>query len=190
MYFYAKMKTASDQILIQRLDRGDESALRELVDLYYHQLCVFSVQFTESLQESEDIVQELFVHLWEKHLYRGVANLKAYLFISVRNRSVAVARRKFGMESLDAVDADAYVDWEDGFSDEEIAARRARLEEALSRLSPKEYAVLMDIIVNDRTYRDVADDMDVSVNTVKIHVQRAMKKLRNGDLILLLILFN
>ncbi len=184
------MVTVHDEILILRLDRGDESALRELVDRYYHQLCVFSVQFTESLHESEDIVQELFVRLWEKHLYRGVTNLKAYLFISVRNMSLAAARSKFGVESLDSVDTDTYVDWEEGFSEDELAARRAKLRDALSRLSPKEYSVLMDIIVNDRSYQEVAEDMDVSVNTVKIHVQRAMKKLRNGDLLILLILFN
>ena len=184
------MKPASDQILISRLDRGDESALCQLVERYYHPLCVFSVQFTESLQESEDIVQELFVSLWEKHLYRGVNNLKAYLFIAVRNKSLAVARSKFGAESLDSIDLDAYAEWEEGFSEEEIAARRSQLKEALSRLSPNEYTVLMDIIVNDRKYQDVADDMEESVNTVKSYLHRAMKKLRSGDLLILLIFFN
>lgn len=184
------MATAPDEILIERLDRGDESALRELVDRYYQQLCIFSVQFTESVQESEDIVQELFVRLWEKHLYRGVSNLKAWLFISVRNISLSVARSKFGTESLDSAELNAYAEWEEGFTEDEIAARCSQLEEALRCLSPKEYAVLMEIIVNDRRYQDVADDMDVSVNTVKSHLQRAMKKLRGGNLLVYLILFN
>ena len=43
----------------------------------------------------------------------------------------------------------------------------------------------MQIIVNDRKYKDVAEDMNVSVNTVKIHLKRAMKKLRDTNLLLL-----
>ncbi|MDE6370685.1 MAG: LuxR C-terminal-related transcriptional regulator, partial [Duncaniella sp.] len=52
------------------------------------------------------------------------------------------------------------------------------------------YAVLMDIIVNDRRYQEVADDMDVSVNTVKSHLHRAMRKLRGDNILTILIIFN
>ena len=63
--------------------------------------------------------------------------------------------------------------------------RQHVLENSLKKLSPNEYEVLMQIIVNDRKYKDVAEDMNVSVNTVKIHLKRAMKKLRDTNLLLL-----
>lgn len=91
----AYSKTDRDNKLLDRLKNGDENALKEIVDIYYVPLCMYSVQFVESEQESEDIVQELFVRIWEKRLFEKITNLKMYLFISVRNTSVA-----FGEKSL------------------------------------------------------------------------------------------
>lgn len=176
-----------EQRLLERLRRGDEDALKEAVGLYYTSLCVYSVQFTEDEDESEDIVQELFVTMWEKKLFDNISNLKMYLFISVRNKSIAAARsHNMPLECLDELEHSSYADWEEGLTDEELARKRRKLELSLQKLSPNEYEVLMQIIVNDRKYKDVADDMNVSVNTVKIHLKRALKKLRDTNLLLLI----
>lgn len=78
---------------MERLKGGDENALKEIFDIYYEPLCIYSVQFTEQELESEDIVQDLFIRIWEKHLYKGINHLAMYLFFAVRNKSIAYAKR-------------------------------------------------------------------------------------------------
>ena len=53
----------ADDNILGRLE-NDEKAFKELVDAYYTPLCVYSVQFTDSLEVSEDLVQDFFVRFW------------------------------------------------------------------------------------------------------------------------------
>ena len=83
----------ADDNILGRLE-NDEKAFKELVDAYYTPLCVYSVQFTDSLEVSEDLVQDFFVRFWEKKLYRTVnGKLKQYLFNSIRNASIDYLRK-------------------------------------------------------------------------------------------------
>ena len=77
-----------DAMMFGRLKAGDEAAFKCLFEHYYVPLCLYSVQITESPEDSEDIVQDFFVRFWEKGFYRTVdTNLKSYLFNAVRNLS-------------------------------------------------------------------------------------------------------
>lgn len=185
----AYSKTDRDNKLLDRLKNGDENALKEIVDIYYVPLCMYSVQFVESEQESEDIVQELFVRIWEKRLFEKITNLKMYLFISVRNTSVAFVKNHYNREGIDDLDMESLCDWNDDFSEDLLSEKRRQLKELLKKLSPKEYEVLMKIIVNEKKYKEVAQEMEVSVNTVKMHLKRAMKKLRSEGLLLFIYFF-
>lgn len=185
----AYSKIDRDNKLLDRLKNGDENALKEIVDIYYAPLCMYSVQFTENEQESEDIVQELFVRIWEKRLFEKITNLKIYLFISVRNSSVAFVKNHYNREGIDDLEMETLYDWDDDFSEDVIADKRRQLTELLKKLSPKEYEVLMKIIVNEKKYKEVAQEMEVSVNTVKMHLKRAMKKLRSEGLLLFIYFF-
>ena len=57
--------------------------------------------------------------------------------------------------------------------------RMARLNEKLEDLPEKQREVLMKCFVEGQTYKDVADEMGISVNSVKTHISRGLKFLRN-----------
>jgi len=172
--------------LLQSLKEGKGEAFKDIFYAFYKRLCVYSVQFTESLQQSEDIVQELFINIWERKLYLSITNLRVYLFTAVRNRSAAAARRNVRSVSFDEIgEHDEDVEYSD-FTDEELLLKRHRLQVSLAKLPPKEYEVLTAIILNSKHYKEVADEMGISVNTVKTHLSRALKTLRRqGTLVLL-----
>lgn len=168
----------SEELLLARLKQGDNTALKEVFDTFYTALCVYSVQFTEDETESEDIVQDMFVRIWERRLYMNIHNLRTYLFLSVRNASIAAARRRFLRNDIEPLEELSYTSADEAYDDEAIADRHRRLVESLARLSPKEYTVLTEIIVNNKQYKQVAVEMNISVNTVKTHLRRAMQALR------------
>lgn len=178
-----------DNRLLDRLKGGDEGALKEIFDIYYEPLCIYSVQFTERQLESEDIVQDLFIDIWEKRLYQGISHLAMYLFYAVRNKSVAYARKQGLYEDIEDLEESSYATWEEGFSEDLIAEKRRKLHATLRQLSPKEYEVLTEIIIYDKRYKQVAEEMNISVNTVKTHLRRAMKALRKDGALLLIPFF-
>lgn len=183
------MTPDAEDHLLDRLREGDETALREIFDIFYTALCVYSVQFTEDESESEDIVQDLFVRLFERKLFHQIHHLRSYLFLAVRNESIAAARKRFLRPDIEPLEEQAYLAEEDPMDEEALLERRARLNESLRHLSPKEYAVLTEIILNNKQYKQVAAEMNVSVNTVKTHLRRAMQSLRKDRTLLLLPFF-
>jgi RNA polymerase sigma-70 factor (ECF subfamily) len=166
-------------MVLQRLRNGDERAFKTLFDVYYTPLCLYSLQITGSLQQSEDVVQDLFVAFWEKKIYNRInTSLEAYLFYSVRNSSLALARENALFAEFEEIEEEAETLLDDLYDEEELQQRFQRLHEALKKLSPQEYRVLTDIIIDGKAYKQVAADLNISLNTVKTHLARAMKLLR------------
>lgn len=60
----------------------------------------------------------------------------------------------------------------------------------IKKLPEQEYNVLVKIILEDKKYKEVAEELHISVNTVKTHLSRALKMLRRFNMIEILILFN
>lgn len=183
------MSRSLEDHLLDRLKSGDETALREVFDIFYTALCVYSVQFTDDESEAEDIVQDIFVRIYEHRLYMHIKQLRTYLYLSVRNESIAAARRRFLRHDIEPLEALAYMADDEPMDEASITARRDRLRESLSHLPPKEYAVLTEIILNNKQYKQVAAEMGVSVNTVKTHLRRAMQQLRKEKTLIFLPFF-
>ena len=75
----------------------------------------------------------------------------------------------------------------------EYDERYARVEEKLAQLPDKQREVFLKCVVEEKKYQEVADELDVSINTIKKHMSRALKFLRDelqGESILLFILSN
>ena len=60
----------------------------------------------------------------------------------------------------------------------------------LKKLPEQEYNVLVKIVLEDKKYKEVAEELHISVNTVKTHLSRALKMLRRFNMTEILILFN
>lgn len=167
-----------------------EKKLKELMNKYYSQLCVVSVQYTDSLEISEDIVQDVFVRFWEENKLLSVeTNPKAYLFRSIRNASIDYIRKNNYRVFTDIEEANLIS--EEEISEEELSLQYERLYRMIGQLSQQERAVLNAIVVENKRYKEVAEEMNISVNTVKTYFSRALRTLRKElPLSILLILLS
>ena len=68
--------------------------------------------------------------------------------------------------------------------------KRNQLLTELKNLPEEEYYVLVKIVLEDKKYKEVAEELHISVNTVKTHLSRALKMLSRFNMIEILILFN
>ena len=171
---YAKQ----DEELLKLFQTSPDRAFRQLFDAYYMQLCVYVVQLTDSFDMAEDVVQESLVYFWEKKYYKQVStNLRGYLFYAVRNAALLMLKKNklVSMEELSGMK----IDIPDEFSDkEEWAERERRLMEDLEKLPQQEVLAVKTVILENKKYKEAAAELQISVNTLKTHLSRALGKLR------------
>jgi len=148
----------------------------------------FAYVKTQDADSSEEMVQELFVTLWEKRETLRIANLRSYLFVSVKNRVIDFYRRDIPAQ-LDAV-PDLALPTEYPMFLEEL---EAALEEALAQLPEKTQQIFRLKKFEDKTTREIAERLAMPERTVEYHYTQAIRTLRaslSGFLTLLVWLFS
>ncbi|MDR1414877.1 MAG: RNA polymerase sigma-70 factor [Odoribacteraceae bacterium] len=179
------MLASDEDTIIRLLNDGDDGGLKELFHAYYRPLCVYAMHLLDSFEESEDVVQEVFTSFWERSRREAFSgSLRAYLFSSVRNNSLRRAREKarWAREQVDEADELFH------YSGDQQAREREDLDLALERLPGQCRSVFTMIVLDDMKYKEVAERLGISVNTVKTHFARALKQLRFSLRIILLLL--
>lgn len=155
------------------------ATIENLFRLNYRPLCMFALHYLQDADLVEDVVQECFTVLWEK-LEQGadVANRRAYLYMSVRNRCLDHLRRKgLPTESLKPYDTYGIIDDDDA---EERSVMEAKLWTAIDSLPEKCRQVFLMSKRDGLKYEEIAEELGLSVNTVRNQISKALNVLKNG----------
>jgi RNA polymerase sigma-70 factor (ECF subfamily) len=162
--------------------------LEELFRYNYRPLCLYALHYLGDSDMAEDVVQECFATLWEK-LEAGlaVANRRAYLYMTVRNRCLDQLRRK-GMqtESLKPYDTYGIIDDDDA---QERSQIEARLWTAIDSLPEKCREVFLMSKRDGLKYEEIATELGISENTVRNQISKALKVLKDGAIKIFMFFF-
>ena len=145
----------------------------------YRPLCLYAMHYLQDVDLSEDIVQESYAALWEK-LQEGadVFNRKSYLYMMVRNRCLDHLRKKgIPTESLKPYDTYGIIDDDDA---QERSHTEARLWTAIDSLPEKCREVFILSKRDGMKYEEIAEELGLSVNTVRNQISKALKVLKEG----------
>lgn len=184
---------ARPEISIDRFANWDDEAFRLLYKFYYKALVNFSMQIVISRDEAEDIVQSVFTILLERdYHFATLPSLEAFLYNSTRNSSLDNLRRKSVSEVYLNSLKEKYEEYNpsesDGVYSEEVYRR---LFYWIDQLPPKSREVFL-LYIKGMTNQEIADQLNISFETVKTHKRRSMaflrKHLGRQELILLFIL--
>lgn len=157
----------------------DNINIDDLFRLNYRPLCLYALHYLQDTDLAEDIVQECFTTLWEK-IGQGfpISNRRAYLYMAVRNRSLDHLRRKgLPTESLKPYDTYGIIEDDDA---EERSAMEARLWTAIDSLPEKCRQVFLMSKRDGLRYEEIAEELGLSVNTVRNQISKALKVLKDG----------
>ena len=161
---------------INRLNRNE---FEGLFDLYYKDLTGFVYGFVNDLEVARDLVHDIFLNLWKN---RSVLNpdrsVKSYLFTIARNSALNYLKHQRVIAINEWQVADEYENT-DG-DEEELEERLKRVRKRLEELPEKQRAVVLRCYVEGKMYKEVAAEFNISENTVKTHLMRGMKFLREG----------
>lgn len=164
---------------LARVRAGDERAFEAFFRVWYPRLADYAFRMLESRDAAEDVVQNLFVALWNRRdRWPEGGKMAGYLHRAVRNRSLNQLRsRKTARRWLERVDPDPVVApvAETVLEHEELTAL---LRTALDNLSPRCREVFVLSRDQGLTYPAIADTLGISVKTVETLMGRALKALR------------
>lgn len=165
--------------LIARCQQGDEQAFRELVDRYRHLVFALVARSSPERTRVEDLAQEVFLRIHRGLPYfRGEAKLTTWIFRIVVNllAQESAARHQSREVPLDPARPAHEPRADDRtLSDLEL---RDRLDKAMARLPPTYRVLVAGHYLEGVKYEDLAEALDMPLGTVKTHLHRAKKQLR------------
>jgi len=171
----------NEKSLARRLVAGDMAAFNEIYHLYFHPVYNNAVKITRDAAIAEDILQEVFITLWEKRpSIDPEKSLAGWLFVLCYNRSINILRRRL-RESLIYKQLPQPPE---SSHEEEIrfGVQWSILENAMSRLSPQRRRVFELCKLQGKTYEEAAMELHISKYTVKEYLSAALVSIKEYTL--------
>lgn len=170
------MKSTDDIFLLKLISKGNEAAFNVLFHRYYSALCRFAHVYVGERSISEEITLDVFTRLWELREEIIIStSVKAYLFQSVRNRSINYIRDHQHIVSIELVQLMDTYEIEDELEYNELS----RVVESAVCSLPNKCKEIYEKSRNDElTNKEIASLMNISVRTVDAHIVSALKKIR------------
>ena len=169
-------------------EQREETRFEDIYLSYFSKMKYFAKEYVISEEDAENIVQDVFVELWEnKEMLNMHMNLIAYLFTTIKNKCLNHLRHKLvvqetasklqeeytislrmNLDSLEAFDNNL-------FSDQDIEKIISR---ALDTLSEKCRTIFIMSKIEGKKQKERAQELNISINTIETQMGIAYKKLR------------
>lgn len=163
--------------LISEFRKGRLEAFEAIFHQLYSRLCAFSFKYVKKTELAEEIVGDSFIIVWERRQsFDNLQSLKSYLYTTVRNASLDHLKKKGELVVLDTDQPDSTLNKEYAIIEEET---HSMLYQALDSLPYKCRRVFEMSCLDGVKYQDIADEMQISLNTVKSQRARAIQLLKD-----------
>jgi RNA polymerase sigma-70 factor (family 1) len=166
-----------DKQAFKKISEGDERAFQLIYKRYSRRMLSFAGKVVKSPHVAEEIVQEVFIRLWEqREVLAEVKNPENYIFIVIRNKSFNYlraaaneqSRREQLWEALEQRASDFYTTLEAQESEQ-------LFEKILAKLSPQQRKIFRMSREEGFSHQQIADELLLSKKTIKKHVADALK---------------
>jgi RNA polymerase sigma-70 factor (ECF subfamily) len=168
-----------EKALLSEIAAGDERAFKKLFDLYKERFYAVALKMTRSDEVAEDIVQDVFMNIWNKReTLVDIDNPSSYFFTAVYRRIYhhyrRIAQEKKLLQVVPPVKESVNT------TDEIVLARESNrlIWQAISKLPPQQQRVFKLSKQEGLSREDVARQLQISPNTVRNHLADALKFIR------------
>ncbi|POY36279.1 hypothetical protein C3K47_11020 [Solitalea longa] len=167
-----------DSFILEQLFADEAKGFKSLFDNYYKPLCLQAFLMLNDEGEAQDIVQAFFVKLWQEKQYLQInTSLKSYLKSAIRNTCLNRIKQRKLFKEGELEEAYIVVD-ESAEKLLENKELQYQMDKALNTLPEQCRAVFTSVALDNKKYQEAADEMGISINTVKTQLKRAFLKMR------------
>jgi len=176
-----------ETLLWGELKDGDISALGKLYDQYIDMLFSYGMQLSNNKDHVMNCIHDLFIDLYKyRTKLAKTDNVKYYLFKSLKrkiykkvNTKLVLAKDNFTTDNTTKTGIYSKSYEEDIIASEQVSERSIKLAEAMNSLTERQREALFLRFNEDRPYEEIAELLNVSVQTSRTTIYRAIKSLRN-----------
>lgn len=166
----------SDENLILLIANDDEAAFCEIYDRYWKRLFSLATFKTNSREIAEEIVQELFVRLWERRETIKIIHVESYLFTALKYQLISHLRQVISQRTIvENSGNEASISTADFLTAETI---QSAIETGIYQLPEKTQAVFRLSRFEEKSHKEIALVLDLSEKSVEYHITQALKFLR------------
>jgi RNA polymerase sigma-70 factor (ECF subfamily) len=179
-------------ILWSNLQKGSMDALGDIYDIFIDDLFCYGMQFSNDKSRVMDSIHDVFLNLYKyRKTLANTDNVKYYLLRSVKNQILKKPKYNFSSLNDNLQHKGFSSSVETQIIEKEITNERAsKLSNAINLLSKGQRHGLFLRFTEERTYMEIADIMNVSVETSRTIIYRAIKVLRKNLAILTILIFH
>jgi RNA polymerase sigma-70 factor (ECF subfamily) len=170
----------TDKELITGLREGDEVVFEGIFKGYYERLCNYANTMINDMDEAEEMVQSMFLGLWEKHNDVEIhTSMKSYLYRAVHNNCLnRIKHYKVRQVHSEQIKHQADYTIENASQDLIGAELEQQIHLAISSMPPQCSKIFQLSRFENLTYAEIAEHMNLSVKTVDNQMGKALKLMR------------
>lgn len=165
----------------QGISQGNEQSLAALYKLFSKRLIHFARVVTRSGDVAEEVVEDVFVKLWSnRHTIMEIDNLTVYLYVAVKNRSlnsISQKARELIQAPFDDLDIEVGDMAADPYNLLVTSEMMQKMQQAVESLPPRCKMIFKLVREDGLKYKEVADILNISVNTIDVQMAIAIKKI-------------
>ena len=157
----------------------DHIAFESTFKKFYVPLCEFCYGIIGEKNISEDVVQDTFLYFWKnRDSIKINTSLKSYLYSSVRNGALNYIKKQ-ALERKHNPLIIEFIEELQNFNhyDEELKSIQ-KIKEVIEALPEQCRKIFLMSCIDGLKYKEIAEDLDISVNTVKTHISKAYRLIR------------
>jgi RNA polymerase sigma-70 factor (ECF subfamily) len=172
----------NDTILVEKLRKGDIESFDLLYDRYAGRLHYFGMKYLKSEEETEELVQTVFLKVWEYHKnLRKESSFKSYLFTIAYNDICKLFRKKYYHQKYvsDILNENPqpFVEIEKGVQCKSVLER---IQEIIEKLPERQKIIFRKSREEGKSSREIADEVGLSPGTVDNYISQSMKFIISG----------
>jgi len=164
----------SDEILIAHILKGESTSFKTLVERYQNLVFTIAFRITNNREEAEEVAQDVFMKIYHGlDSFKGDSKFSSWLYRIAYNTALTKIRnKKAGFQPLENHESGEVLNEAIGIFTKEY------LNKAINMLEPDEATVITLFYLSEQSLDEIAQILNVEVNTVKVRLYRARKKLR------------
>ena len=168
--------------LIEKLRIGDVEAFDQVYQRYAGKLYAFSLKYLKSKEEAEELVQSVFLKVWEhqKNLKKDTS-FKSYLFTIAYNEICNLfRRRKYQQSFIAKIETESLV--ASGETEDQIEFQFVleQVDQIIARLPEKQKTIFLKSRQDGKSTKEIADELGLSPGTVDNYISESLKFIRTN----------
>ena len=169
--------------LIKFLKKGDMTAFDAIYEKYCNRLYGFVIRYIKQEEEAEEIVQEVFVKLWETRYKIDIyASFESFLFTITYNLTISILRKRLHEKKyLEYLALRNQIEQAPDLINEiYFNELTEKVNSLVNKLSPRQKEIFNLSRNKGLSHDEIAKELNISVNTVKNHLVSALAFLKSG----------